>query len=88
MKVAVQFVSSCGTVFTKLQYSFYQTAVQILSRGGPVDDKQQTRGGTVTILENQLKSKKSENKRGHLKNRMKWLITYLQLKVVTTYDNF
>ena len=74
MKVAVQFLPSCSPVCIKRRYSFYQAAVQILSSGGPVNDKQQTRGGTVTILENQLKSKKSDNKREHLKHRMKWLI--------------
>jgi hypothetical protein len=71
MKVSVQFVTSCSPVCIKLRYSFYQAAVHILSRGGPVIDKQQTRGDTVTILENQLKSKKSDNKKCHLKNRKK-----------------
>ena len=59
---------------TKLRYSFYQTAVHILSSDGPVIEKQQTRGDTITVLENQLKSKKSDNKKCHLKNRKKWLI--------------
>ena len=53
MKVSVQFVTGCSPVCIKLRYSFNQAAVHILSSGGPVNNKQQTRCGTLTILENQ-----------------------------------
>ena len=61
-----QFLPSDGKDLTKRRYRFDQAAVQILSSGGPVNDHQQTRGGTEIMHDNPIKSKKYDNKGEYL----------------------